>query len=47
MAADGTAGEGVGPCASGKGRLGLNLWSATDTTLCTVTGGSAKGAVGV
>lgn len=33
--------------ASGTERPGLNPWSGTDTTPCTDTGGSAKGAVGV
>ena len=47
VTADGIAGEGIGPCASGKARLGLNLWSTSDPRLCVDTGGSAKEAVGV
>ena len=41
------AGDEVGPCASGKERPRLNLWSGTDITVCIATGSSAKGAVGV
>ena len=41
------AGDKVGPCASGRERPRLNLWSGTDITECIATGSSAKGAVGV
>jgi len=41
------AGEEVGPCASGKERPRLNLWSGAGIKLCTDTEGSAKGPVGV
>ena len=47
VTADCTAGEEVGPCAPGKERPKLNLWSGTDITVCIDTGSSAKGAVGV